>query len=532
MSKKKVVLIIIGIIFALLLISAGVIYYQGVKHYKTHFLKGTRINGIDCSDLTPMSICSILDAQISDYVLEVCGRDPKDPEVTTVLGTIRPTDISMARKDTIRLVNSLFAQQDPYTWFQMYWEEGKEYSFTQDIGFDVDMLATYVNSWDAASERGTVAPKDAYISEYLPEENSYQVVPDTRGSRMDSAKAIPAIEKALYSMENRVDIEDTGCYNSAKITADDKTLHAVVNKVNAMLATRITYHWYGTELIVDKELLKDWVSLQNGKPVLDEEAVKEFVADAKKQYDPQGHTYTFRTTLGVDLQLKCKSGWVTDADAESQELITLIKKGTQTERYPVSQTENYVNFDGTVGDSYAEVDLSNQHLYFYYKGELYLETDCVSGDIATGHTTPDGIYAVTFKQRDRILRGPGYESFVHYWMPFYGGYGMHDAMWRKAFGGNIFLQNGSHGCVNLPLKNAEKIYACVETGFPVVCYYYPQGKNPKENQAPAENAQAGENPEGQTPDALEGEAQGTSNENGEAPEGEALTEDTEIHGQY
>ena len=57
---------------------------------------------------------------------------------------------------------------------------------------------------------------------------------------------------------------------------------------------------------------------------------------------------------------------------------------------------------------------------------------------------------------------------------------MHDATWRRTFGGSIYLNNGSHGCVNLPKKIAAKIYDCVETGFPVICYYYPQGKNPKD----------------------------------------------------
>ncbi|MBR6476845.1 MAG: L,D-transpeptidase, partial [Lachnospiraceae bacterium] len=505
-------MIIVILLFAALLIGAGIIYFQGVSHYKSYFVRGIRVNGIDCSDLTPETVSRLLNGQISTYVLEVSGRDPKNPGAKKILGRIHPADVGMTRKDTASQVDSVFARQNPYTWYRMYWEEEKEYHFDQEIEFEPEMLYNYVSSWDACSESETMAPRDAYISEYVPEENAYLVIPDSNGSRMDAALAIPAIEKALYSMENRVDIEDTGCYNNAKIKADDKTLNAIVDKVNSWLGARICYDWYGTELVVDKELLKDWVSLRNGKPVLDGEAVMAFVADAKKQYDPQGHTYVFHTTLGVDLELKCKSGWVTDAVKEGEELISLIGQGAVTDRRPVSETTNYVFFDGTVGDSYAEVDLTNQHVYFYYKGELYLETDCVSGDIASGHNTPEGIYAVTFKQRDRILRGPGYESFVHYWMPFYGGYGMHDAMWRRAFGGNIYLYNGSHGCVNLPLKNAEKIYTLVETGFPVVCYYYPQGMNPLENQTmeTAGSAQAGETPEGQISETPAGEAQGTS----------------------
>lgn len=34
------------------------------------------------------------------------------------------------------------------------------------------------------------------------------------------------------------------------------------------------------------------------------------------------------------------------------------------------------------------------------------------------------------------------------------------------------MENGSHGCINLPLDSAATIYGYVSTGFPVICYYY------------------------------------------------------------
>ena len=49
-------------------------------------------------------------------------------------------------------------------------------------------------------------------------------------------------------------------------------------------------------------------------------------------------------------------------------------------------------------------------------------------------------------------------------MPFNGNVGMHDASWRSSFGADIYLRNGSHGCVNLPPKKAEAVYQYVEKG--------------------------------------------------------------------
>ena len=55
-------------------------------------------------------------------------------------------------------------------------------------------------------------------------------------------------------------------------------------------------------------------------------------------------------------------------------------------------------------------------------------------------------------------------------MPFNGNIGLHDATWRKDFGGDIFLKDGSHGCVNLPPEKAKEIFTTIEKGIPVIVY--------------------------------------------------------------
>ena len=72
--------------------------------------------------------------------------------------------------------------------------------------------------------------------------------------------------------------------------------------------------------------------------------------------------------------------------------------------------------------------------------------------------------SLKYKQTGATLRGEDYETFVNYWMPFDGGIGMHDATWRSKFGGDIYKTKGSHGCINLPLSVAKKIYEYVQPG--------------------------------------------------------------------
>ena len=74
------------------------------------------------------------------------------------------------------------------------------------------------------------------------------------------------------------------------------------------------------------------------------------------------------------------------------------------------------------------------------------------------------------KTKNAILKGPGYRSFVNYWMPVYGGIGIHDASWRDEFGGQIYMKSGSHGCINTPLERMADLFEMVEKGTPVVIY--------------------------------------------------------------
>ncbi|MCI6868503.1 MAG: L,D-transpeptidase, partial [Lachnospiraceae bacterium] len=80
-----------------------------------------------------------------------------------------------------------------------------------------------------------------------------------------------------------------------------------------------------------------------------------------------------------------------------------------------------------------------------------------------------GVWAIDAKKRDAILTGEGYTAPVSYWMPFNGNVGIHE-MERYAFGSNIYLSNGSHGCINTPYDQAEIIYNVVSIGTPVIVY--------------------------------------------------------------
>ena len=133
-------------------------------------------------------------------------------------------------------------------------------------------------------------------------------------------------------------------------------------------------------------------------------------------------------------------------------------------------TYGFVNKDYTkkIDTTYVVIDLSEQHLWLYDEDSLLLETDIVTGSPDT--PTNIGLFKIYRKQENRYLTGEDYHVHVDYWMPFDGGIGLHDASWRRKFGGSIYLKDGSHGCVNMPSDKASDLYENVEVGTKVLVH--------------------------------------------------------------
>ena len=93
------------------------------------------------------------------------------------------------------------------------------------------------------------------------------------------------------------------------------------------------------------------------------------------------------------------------------------------------------NHENDIGNTYVEIDLTNQRMVFYKDGQLLVDTPVVTGCVRKGYSTPTGCFALDAMRSPAVLKGPGYASPVTYWMPFSGGVGIHDASWRSQYGG-------------------------------------------------------------------------------------------------
>ena len=283
--------------------------------------------------------------------------------------------------------------------------------------------------------------------------------------------------------ENALDtlnLTDTNCYIKPRFLSDSQEVVAAKDTMNSYLGANVTYDFNPNTEVVDASVISQWVIVDADMNVtFNQEAVKEYIAALATKYNTKGKPRQFTTATGNTVTVEGGGyGWKINQDAEYDALIANIQNAETVTREPEysSRAANHTAMD--MGNTYAEVDLTTQHMWFIKDGQIALETDIVTGNPNKGNATPQGTYSLAYKSKNKTLRGTKkpdgtyeYETPVAYWMPFNGGIGFHDATWQSSFGGNRYLSHGSHGCVNMPKDKAAALYDLIPDGCPVVCHY-------------------------------------------------------------
>lgn len=457
----KKIAILLGVTTGLLIATAGLA--QG--YVRTYFVRGTKVNGIDVSGKKVGS----LKKTIQNYALEVKQRKSGEDAAETFTETISGSEIGLKLGSDDPLYDIIEEQ----TVWDLFTGAKQEYALEGCLSFDEDALLTEVKQLKCLDSGYVTAPVDAKPAQYDEGEKRYGVMEEKPGNTLDEARSIEAVRGAVSKLEDSIDLEKEDCYVKPAITATSEEITKVLDRLNKYVGTRITYTFGDDTEVLDGDIIHKWIQMdENGAITIDAQKVSDYVAGLRKKYDTIFRDREFETSYGTVVKVEGGDyGWWMNYEQEEKKLLKLIRKGKQVKRIPEYRQKAAAFGKQDYGDTYVEVDLTGQHVFVVKKGKKVLETDCVTGNEARGNGTPQGAYSITYKQRDATLTGETYRTPVDYWMPFNGGIGLHDANWRSRFGGSLYKYSGSHGCVNLPPADAEKIYGMIEKGTPVICYY-------------------------------------------------------------
>ena len=290
------------------------------------------------------------------------------------------------------------------------------------------------------------------------ENNTWQLVPERIGLQFDEVEVSKRIMQAIEDRETEVDCIDLQIL--PEVVAAD--LVDDFDKVAWLNDWQFTYQdgsgIYGYELseFVDNYRLK-----------LPENYIEDFVSELHSRFDTTTDTYTFTTPDGeTSKTVPYKTFGLTLKDSDEVEAIneSLDSKISVTMRIP--SMSGYED----IGDDKILISIDDQHAWVYFDGELWNESDVITGR-QNVHDTPTGVFYITECINGKYLRGADYKTWVNKWMRLTNsGIGLHDATWRSSFGGNIYTYNGSHGCINLPKKFAYDLYEHAYVGLPVIIY--------------------------------------------------------------
>lgn len=477
MNGFKAALIAGAIILGIILIVLIIIYIKGIGNSKGKFFKITTINNVDVSEMT--------EAQAYNALMKSTSN-PENIILTTVADKevkIKMSDIGYT--DNIKTaLKQYMDQQNYYFWFT---QKDNNYSFDAIFTYDKDKLRTMVKQ-EIVDTSGKQQPENAYITSTA---TGFEIMKEKKGDKIDDSnldELMKYIESKLDEGEYDIDLSPLDIYQSPKIVAAD--LQDELRNLTNISDIEITFDFgYTKETLYGSEF-KSWIiygknSAKEGIEV-DEDMVEAYVERLSDTYDTYGKSREFTSTSRGQIvvpQGRGSYGWWLDKDKMRDYIIELIIEGesvTVEPKYYVDPDSHYTytcdpkyrTETGDIGNTYIEIDLGKQHLWYYVEGKLTYECDIVSGLPTPERNTPEGVYKLWLKDKNVVLRGPTWTTPVTYWNNVSNfGVGLHDATWHSYLGGKVYTWNGSHGCINMAFKDAKYVYENVPMLTPVVMYW-------------------------------------------------------------
>jgi len=471
---KRCIKIIIGSLFILCLM-LGLGYLGLSVYYENGFSFQTYINGIYCTGKSVEDVNQELNDAFSYEGLSV--------KLNNDCFYIDAEEINYTY-DYREPLNHYLKQQNPYLWIENLIGNSKEYKLLPAVSYNEEKVEQLV-----LEEVKRLQEAKKYEVTVTVSEEGF-LLQNTKENVLDEVKLAEFVKNALFEGKESIEIAGTDAYYDLPFTSDEEELIAFYALLDEYQTRNVTYH-FGEEVekmsredlaktvscysyfsVPQNELPDNWEEdflEEENKLKVDKVVAGQLLDEWFKPYNTY-RNHMFTTHDGRVLNIKGGTyGNQINMGKEKKEFIAFLESDKVVyDREPEYTREVALKGKDDIGDTYIEVDIGQQRMFYYRDGELYLETDVVTGK---NKATREEVCYVYSKQKNRILKGPGYASPVKYWMPVSGGIGIHDASWRDNYGGDIYIKNGSHGCINTPLEVVEKMYEVVEVGTPCILYY-------------------------------------------------------------
>ena len=466
-GKVKALWITGGVLAGICLIYVAISVY-----FMSHFFVNTKINGKNFSGKTESDVEKYLQTNIKDYKLTILENEGRQD-------VISGSEIGLEYRAGTE-AEKLLKDQNGFAWPKAFFTENSR-KVSVNVSYNEESLNQRISQLSCLQTEQT--PAENAKPEF--DGNQYVIKPEVYGNAVDKERLTEQVKVHITEFQPQLDMVETKCYAKPKYVEDSKEVQEACDAMNKYVNASITYPM-NEPVVVDKALISQWLQVDGEMKVsLNTEAMKQWFTAFGDKYDTQGTTRTFTTPAGKSATVTGGTyGWSIDEDTELVNLQNSILNGEVVTREPAYYAGGTAaaHSGQDWGNTYAEVDMSAQHMWYVQNGQVVLETDVVTGEPIPSKITPEGVYSLMWKQPNSVLVGdinpdtgePAYRTKVKYWMQVTSsGVGFHDAIWQTAFGGTLYQipGTGSHGCINMPLDQAGALFNMIEPGTPVIFHW-------------------------------------------------------------
>ena len=467
--KRQLILFVI-VLIAMTVICMMTVIALDKNYYKDKFPVGIWINDIYCTGLTVEEVATQLENKYDYGTISVITID-------NTKYVLEPDDYGL-KVDYKSVVDKLFIENNGLGWIDNVINP-RRYNVNPDLVYKKSFAISKLSDLEFLNKN--LYDENNTIAIVKSAKGGYFLLDETKNLLLRE-KTIDIISEGIVNQLTEIDLNDykNECYKTVPYTDEMNETIKKWNGIKEFQSFNLVYTFGDVDEVVDENVVVDWIMLdeygnivydENYVPVLDKALVKEYISYLADKYDTVGIEREFKTTQGDVVKVPGgEYGNQLDQEAEYKFLLEAFESKKNGRHTPIYKTEAKEKGTDDIGDTYIEIDIKNQHLYYYEDAELKLDTPVVTGNASRKWDTPRKVCDVYFKQKNRVLRGANYATPVKYWMAVNGHIGIHDATWRDEFGGNIYETDGSHGCINTPLEAMAELYEMVDEGTPVIIY--------------------------------------------------------------
>ena len=455
---------------------AGAGGYAYAAHYDGRAVPGTTVAGTDVSGKSRQEVVAAIEERAKSTKVDISG----DVTASASLADLGTTVDAQATADAVMARGDTLGEK-----FRALVSQGKSEVpvVSTTAKTKVSRTGTSVNPEDRAKARTATV--------VLGEDGAtFTTTSSAKGSSLDANTLAQAAQKAATSLDSS-SISLTITDAAPKVS--DSDAQKVADKANGWVSQDVTITMGEDSYTAENTDKASWIKITNSTEsaptiAVDSSKVSQWVKSQAEEASSEpvtGERNVNASGQVVSTPTEAKDGkTVNNADAVTTAITQSLGnnkaysgsfeattvKAEWKERTIANGAEK-LPYQAAPGEKWVDLNLSNKTVTAY-EGATVVHGPVSIVDGAAETPTVTGTYKVYLQYESQTMRGENADGSPYVaedvpWVSyFYSGYAFHGASWRSSFG-----YSGSHGCVNMPVPEAQWIYNWVDTNTVVHSHY-------------------------------------------------------------